>query len=95
MHCLNSFDVLDLYHETQIMSRMTGTQGQNMQYTSYLEKDEYRLQMIMNQYWDEGRWELEDLGEKGLLMLYALTDNKEKFEELLNKIRDDRIDSDE
>jgi len=74
---------------------MTGTQGQNMQYTSYLEKDEYRLQMIMNQYWDEGRWELEDLGEKGLLMLYALTDNKEKFEELLNKIRDDRIDSDE
>ena len=87
--------MLDLYHETQIMSRMTGTQGQNMQYTSYLEKDEYRLQMIMNQYWDEGRWELEDLGEKGLLMLYALTDNKEKFEELLNKIRDDRIDSDE
>jgi hypothetical protein len=66
-----------------------------MQYTSFLEKDEYRLQCVMNEYWDEGRWELEDLGQKGLLMLYALTDNKPKFEQLWNKIRDDSVDSDD
>jgi len=69
--------------------------GQKMQYTSFIEKDEYALQMIMNKYWDEGRWALQDLDEKGMLMFYALTDNRSKFEQLWNKIRDDRIDSDD
>lgn len=66
-----------------------------MQYANYLEKDEYRLQCIMNQYWDEGRWALQDLDEKGMLMFYALTDNKQKFQNLLNAVRDDRIDSED
>jgi hypothetical protein len=49
----------------------------------------------MNQYWDEGRWALQDLDEKGMLMFYALTDNKQKFQNLLNAVRDDRIDSED
>gem|GEM_PF-5998793 len=87
--------MLDLYHETQIKSRMTRTKDKNMQYTSFIEKDEYRLQCIMNQFWDEGRWALQDLDEKGMLMFYALTENKSKFEELYNKMRDDMFDSDD
>lgn len=77
------------------MSRMTKIIGWKMHYTSFIDKSEQHLQYIMNSYWDEGRWELEELGEKGLLMLYALTDNRNKFEELWNKHLDDKIDGEE
>ncbi len=66
-----------------------------MHYTSFIDKREQQLQYAINEYWDEGRWLLEELGEKGLLMLFALTDNKKKFDELYAKIQDDRIDSED
>lgn len=73
---------------------MTTKQGQFMHYTSFINKREQQLQYSLNQYWDEGRWLLEELGEEGMLMFYSLTDNKKKFEELYLKIQDDRVDSD-
>ena len=66
-----------------------------MHYTSFIDKREQQLQYSLNQYWDEGRWLLEELGEKGMLMFYSLTDNKKKFEELYLKIQDDMIDGGE
>lgn len=74
---------------------MTTKQGQKMHYTSFIDKREQQLQYAINEYWEEGRWLLEELGEKGMLMLFALTDNTKKFEELWNKHLDDRIDSED
>ncbi len=63
-------------------------------YTGFKNDQDYYLHLMMNEFCEEGRMELEELGIQGKLMYYALMDDRKSFSSLWDKVLFNKVDSD-